>query len=109
MKTSLLYKVLVLLFLLSATHSSCQTTISVKVAVDNSSSKASIDFFSDSVINDVLVIITSSKGETIFMDHRSRFKGIYKQTIDLSPTGKDEYSLKVTLDDSSTIKQLKLK
>lgn len=50
----------------------------------------------------LLVLLSDGTGHTVFLDNRFDFAGDYKRTINLGPSGKGKYFLKV-LDDTEQI------
>lgn len=80
----------------------------VNIQNTNSGSKLDIHFNCDQVIQNLLVIVSDSIGQTIFLDTQYRFKGNYTRSIDLSNSPKGEYSVKVVRDDEKINKKIRM-
>jgi hypothetical protein len=81
-----------------------QTTVSI---VSNPVKQTvNIEFIADKEISNLLVVLTDSKGNTLFLDNRYRFKGIYKKDLDLTQSGKGDYSLQIINDEEKINKTL---
>lgn len=79
----------------------------LKIVNDSIHHKVEIGFTADKEISNLLVSITDSLGNTMFLDNQYRFKGYYKQVIDLKEAGKGSYFLKIIKDDEQISKKLK--
>jgi hypothetical protein len=80
----------------------------VNIENTNADRKLDIHFNSDAVIENLLVIVSDSTGQTVFLDNQYRFKGIYARSIDLSGSPKGEYSVKVIRDDDKINKKIRM-
>jgi hypothetical protein len=59
-----------------------------------------VKFNQTSEIKDLLLLITSPNGETVYIEHKTNFSGNYHNEIDLKPNGNGKYLLKVIRDES---------
>jgi hypothetical protein len=57
----------------------------------------------------LLVVISDSSGQTIFLDNRFHFTGLYTKSIDLSRSGKGPYSLCIAKDSERSVTRFYLK
>ena len=79
----------------------------LKIVNDSINHKVDIEFTSDKEISNLLILITDSLGNTMFLDNQYRFKGYYKQIVDLKEAKKGNYFLKIIKDDEQINKKLK--
>lgn len=71
--------------------------------------KVELQFHSDSVIHDLLIVVTDKNGQTIFLDRQHKFKGTYKQEIDLNGSDKGSYSFLVMRGNEEYVKTFNIK
>jgi hypothetical protein len=57
-----------------------------------------IRFTEEQRIENLLVMITDTLGNTLFLDNKYRFEGEYQQSLDLSRAGKGKYRLSIIAD-----------
>lgn len=57
-----------------------------------------VEFGSDKEITNVLVLITDSLGNTLYLDNQYFFKGQYKHHFDMAGAGKGAYTVQVIKD-----------
>jgi hypothetical protein len=65
-----------------------------------------IEFNSDTVVDNVLILVVDDSGNTLFLDNQKNFKGIYKCSVDMSNYAKGNYF--VNIKSESEQKQAKL-
>ncbi len=70
----------------------------VQVSVDN-----------DAAVENLLVVISDSTGQTIFLDNRFHLVGPYLRSVDLSRSGKGPYSLSIAKDDQRSLTRFYIK
>jgi hypothetical protein len=80
----------------------------VTIQNNNEAHKLDINFNAGQVIQNLLVIVSDSLGETVFLDNQYRFKGNYVKSVDLSNSPKGEYSVKVISDDEKINKKIRM-
>jgi hypothetical protein len=80
----------------------------VTIQSNNSGHKLDINFNAGQVVQNLLVIVSDSLGETVFLDNQYRFKGNYIKSVDLSNSPKGEYSVKVISDNEKINKKIKM-
>lgn len=102
----------IILFLL-AINLKAQTGMKIPTeikAVPNSvTNKLDVEFQNEEQVDNLLVIVTDSSGQTIFLENLYRFKGAYKKSIELSEGGKGSFSLQVIKDAERIYKKLLVK
>jgi hypothetical protein len=54
----------------------------------------------------MLVVVTDSAGQTLYLDNRYRFKGPYRHRFDLGSPGKGTYRIEVIRDAEHTRKKI---
>jgi hypothetical protein len=54
-----------------------------------------IEFDTDRVLDNVLILIVDGSGNTLFLDNQKEFKGIYKCSVDLSMYAKGNYFVNI--------------
>ena len=108
-------KILLLSFIVIA---SCSITINaqtvpskstgsdLKIMNDSINHKVDIEFTVDKEISNLLVLVSDSLGNTLFLDNQYRFKGNYKHTLDFKERGKKWYSLKIIKDEEQISKKI---
>ncbi|MCW3075674.1 MAG: hypothetical protein JWO32_283 [Bacteroidetes bacterium] len=92
---------------LAASHHSLSAQVSgarkinanVKVECEKFSNRVDIEFSALKEISNLLVLITDSLGQTIFLDNQYRFKGNYKIHADLSNNLKGKYTVRIIGDE----------
>ena len=82
------------------------TSSDLKIVNDSIGHKVAIEFTADREISNLLVLIADSLGNTLFLDNKYRFKGIYKHSLDFKERGKDWYSLKIIKDEEQINKKI---
>jgi hypothetical protein len=101
--------------LISTSFLSAQTAITskikkdVKVESDDLNKKVNIEFGTENEVYNLLVLITDSSGQTVFLDNRYHFKGDYKHTVDFKDYHKGEYSVKIIGDEEKIDKKIDVK
>lgn len=79
-------------------------------AIPNSlNGKLEVDFDNDKQVDNLLVIVTDSLGNTIFLENLYRFKGSYKKSIELTNKGKGSFTLHISKDEEKINKKLVFK
>jgi hypothetical protein len=82
----------------------------LKLKADTVSREFSISFRAQEMVANLLVRITDSKGETVFLDNEYRFKGDYKQIMKRADLPAGEYTIEILKDDDDPVTQkVKLK
>jgi hypothetical protein len=81
----------------SGSNLDSQSNISVQN--DNSNHKVTINFSCDQPIENLLVIVCDSIGQTVFLDTQYRFKGQYNRSVDLTDSPKGHYLVKIIRDE----------
>jgi hypothetical protein len=76
---------------------------------DKSRGKLDLEFKNDKLVDNLLVILTDSAGQTVFLENLYRYQGIYKKNIELPYKGKGFVTLHINKDDERIIKKLTLK
>jgi hypothetical protein len=71
--------------------------LAYKVQTDTSSNKITIEFNPVNPVNNFLITLTDSLGNTIFLENRYRLKEGYKRSVDL--TGKGKFFLNIQSDE----------
>ncbi len=110
-----LFLLLLIVILFIALKSNAQTVSSpknideVEVVSDELNNKMNIEFSTEKEIYNLLVLITDSLGQTVFLDNRYRFKGDYKHSIDFKNYNKGPYSIKIIGDNEKIIKKVDVK
>lgn len=79
------------------------------VMADDLNHKIDIEFRSDSIIYDLIILVTDNIGHTIFLDNKRAFRGNYKHSVDLQMAEKGNYSVKILKDSERIEKKLTLK
>lgn len=98
-----------LTFTLNAqTELSPATNSDIKIVTDNIHRKVDIEFNSDKEISNLLVMISDSLGRTVFLDDQYRFKGKYKQSVELKEEGKGNYFVQIIKDNERFKKSIKI-
>ena len=82
---------------------------SLKVETDLNKRTLNIDFKIAEVVDNLLVRINDSSGQTIFLDNQYRFSGNYKQSVNLLKQGKGFYTVEIVGDKELLNKKLELK
>ncbi|HEX8515980.1 MAG TPA: hypothetical protein VF868_07255 [Bacteroidia bacterium] len=101
-------KHLLLLLLFTAITSLTKAQVTTPVTIDKGVSilgndalqKIDITLNSEKEISNLLVLVTDKDGQTIFLENLYRFKGDYKNSVDLKEVGKGQYSVKVVRDEN---------
>lgn len=78
----------------------------VKVEVDSIHRKVNVEFSADKPIYNLLVLMTDSSGNTVFLDNQYQFKGKYRHNIDFAPGKKEKYFLQIIRDNDRFIKEI---
>jgi hypothetical protein len=78
----------------------------VQVMHNDVQQKIDVSFGTEKEIANLLVLVTDESGQTVFLENLYRFKGEYKNTIDLKTHGKGNYYLTVKRDDNIFDKQV---
>lgn len=78
----------------------------VKIVNDRMANNVNIAFKAEKEIYNLLVLITDSLGQTIFLDNRYRFNGDYNQSIDFKNYKKGQYTIKIIGDDDKITKKI---
>jgi hypothetical protein len=78
--------------------STTKTGISYDIIVDTVYSRVAIQFNPDRMILNLLVIVTDSIGNTMFLDNQYCFSGPYHRVIELGPYGRGIYFINITND-----------
>lgn len=101
---------LIFIFLLTGINLQAQTykviPRNLKIINDSINSKVEIDFKTDWEIDNVLVFITDPKGNTVFLENKSRFNGKYSKIVDLVSAGNGDFSLTIICDDEEVKRKL---
>ncbi|MDF2451309.1 MAG: hypothetical protein K0S26_813 [Bacteroidota bacterium] len=63
-----------------------------------------IKFNNDKPIHNLLVFVTDSAGQTIFLESIYNYKGVYNKYIDLPNHSKGQFTIHVNKDDERIIK-----
>ena len=58
-----------------------------------------IIFSADQTIENLLVIVTDSLGQTLFLENKYRFRGFYHRDVSLQLAGRGHYYLLITMDE----------
>ena len=110
------YSVFLLTVILSiALKSNAQTVSSpkniddVEVVNDKLNNKMNIEFSANKEIYNLLVLITDSIGQTVFLDNRYRFKGDYKHSIDFKEYNRGQYLVQIIGDNQKINKKIDVK
>jgi hypothetical protein len=78
----------------------------IKIINNHQANKVNITFQSEKEIYNLLVLITDSLGQTIFLDNRYRFKGDYNHNVDFKEYKKGEYTVKIIGDEEKFTKKI---
>ena len=78
----------------------------IKIVNDLANHKVDIEFIVDKEIFNLLVLITDSLGNALFLDNQYRFKGNYKRSVVLKEAQKGVCFLKIGRDGDQFIKNL---
>jgi hypothetical protein len=78
----------------------------LKIETDGLNKKVDIAFGTEKEIYNLLVIVTDSLGQTVFLDNKYKFKGDYKHSIDFKEYKKGSYSVKIIADDEKVMKKI---
>jgi predicted RNA-binding protein len=54
-----------------------------------------IEFDTDQILENVLILIVDGEGNTLFLDNQKNFKGIYKCSVDMSMYTKGNYFVNI--------------
>lgn len=81
----------------------------VKLESDPLNKKLNIAFSTEKEIHNLLVVITDSTGQTVFLDNRYRFKGNYKHSVDFKEYHKGWYLVQIIGDDEKINKKVDVK
>lgn len=102
---------IVLFFLAFNLNGQTAVKISTEIkAIPNAvTGKLDVEFKNDTQVDNLLVIVTDSLGQTIFLENLYRFNGLYKKSIELSNRGKGSFTLHVIKDEERINKKLSLK
>jgi hypothetical protein len=65
-----------------------------------------IEFDTDTVLENVLILIVNDSGNTLFLDNQKKFRGIYKCSVDMSSYAKGDYFVNIKSENEQ--KQAKL-
>lgn len=71
----------------------------VLIKTDSLTRKIEIQFECDQPVNNLLVMVNDSIGQTVFLETKYGFQGAYKHTVNLQPSGKGRYYLKIIKDE----------
>lgn len=78
----------------------------VKLQCNKLSNNVSIEFSARNEILNLLVIVTDSIGNTIFLENQYRFKGNYKRLINFTSHPKGKYQVKIIGDEQKINRKL---
>lgn len=81
----------------------------VKIVSDKVKGRLDVEFKNESQVDNLLVILTDSAGQTVFLENLYRFKGLYKKNIELPYKGKSFVTLHINKDEERIIRKLSLK
>ncbi len=70
----------------------------VRIFNDSILNKLEIEFDCVVPINDLLVLITDSSGNTVFLECQRMFSGKYKHTVDFNKCARGSYDIKIIRD-----------
>jgi hypothetical protein len=70
----------------------------VSIVADPIRQKIKIEVNQGAEISNLLVLVIDETGNTVYMDDKSHYKGIYKNEVDLGKKGKGMYALKIIAD-----------
>lgn len=77
-----LCSILLVLFLVQTKAQ--QNTEAIVVTTHPEQKKFELSFTAKNMSDNLLVVVSDNSGETIFLDNKKHFKGIYQKKIDLS-------------------------
>lgn len=80
----------------------------VRIVNDSINQKVHVELKANNEILNLLVLISNSSGQTIFLDNRYHFKGDYKHSVDLTGSGKGRYFLKIIGDEKHFDKSMSI-
>jgi hypothetical protein len=72
---------------------------------DAAKSTCTIAFTSLQEIQNMLVLVTDNKGNTVFLENKYRFTGTYRRIVDLKDFAKGEFEVKI-INDEEQIKRI---
>lgn len=78
----------------------------IEISNDSISNVVRVRYSSNKEINSFLVLITDSKGNTLFLENNHRFTGIYLRHIDLSKSPKGEFQVNIICDEDKMSKKI---
>lgn len=92
-----------------ASQTIVKQTTEVKSVPDKVKGKLDVEFRNDKQVDNLLVILTDSAGQTVFLENLYRYKGLYKKNIELPYQGKGFVTLHINKDEERIIRKLSLK
>lgn len=95
-----------LLFPLNAQVPRVETNTGLKVDVDSIHHKVKVEFSAGKPVYNLLVLVTDSSGNTVFLDNQYQFKGEYRRDIDINAGKKQKYVLQIIRDDDRFTKEI---
>lgn len=107
-------KTLLILNLLITGSLACQTVgvklpTEIKAIPDKVNGRLDIEFKNDKQVDNLLVLVTDSAGQTVFLENLYRYKGLYKKNIELPYGGRGFVTLHINKDEERIIRKLSLK
>jgi hypothetical protein len=85
-------------------QTACAKTGNFLLSSDPGKSTCTITFNSLKEIQNMLVLVTDNKGNTVFLENKYRFTGEYKRVVDLKDFAKGEFEVKI-INDEEQIKR----
>lgn len=90
-------------------QTSVKVPTEIKAVSNSATGKLDVEFKNDIEVNNLLVIVTDSLGNTIFLENLYRFNGPYKKSIELTDKGKGSFTLHIIKDEERINRKLSLK
>jgi hypothetical protein len=98
------------LFLFSqANAQKIQSTPLIKFETQDSLTLVKIKFSAPSIIYSLLVIVTNQEGNTVFLDARHRFAGVYDKVISVPKSSKGNFVLSIISDEEKISRKISFK
>jgi hypothetical protein len=81
----------------------------IKITKEDINQRIDIEIKSNKTIDNLLIVITNTSGETVFLDNKYRFDGDYKHSVDLNTLPKGKYLVKINKNNERFEKKILLK
>lgn len=106
-KCILLFSFSLLTFHISTAQNTASTSRAPEPVYMTNPVQVSVD--NDAPVENLLVVISDSTGQTIFLDNRFHLVGPYVRSIDLSRSGRGPYSLCIAKDEQRSFTRFYIK